>query len=65
MLELTHEATEALLDGGAVDGNATLHDLARQLVNDTRAQVPVADPSGKVIGVMDRGKALDLLLGAG
>ena len=53
------------VDGGAVDGNATLHDLARQLVNDTRAQVPVADPSGKVIGVMDRGKALDLLLGAG
>ena len=51
------------VEGPAIDGRATLHDLARQLVSDTRDQLPVADANGAVIGVMDRSKALDLLLG--
>jgi glycine betaine/proline transport system ATP-binding protein len=39
--------------------------LARQLINETREVLPVADPQGKVIGVMQRAEALDLLLGSG
>ncbi|WP_170476517.1 quaternary amine ABC transporter ATP-binding protein [Ruegeria arenilitoris] len=53
------------LEGNAVDAKATIQDLARQLVNETREAIPVADKSGKVIGVMHRSEALDLLLGAG
>ena len=50
-------------DGEPVDGSRTIQDLARLLVNDTRAALPVADRSGKVVGVMDRDRALDILLG--
>ena len=53
------------LEGEAVDGKATIQEIARQLVNETREAIPVADKSGKVIGVMQRSEALDLLLGAG
>jgi glycine betaine/proline transport system ATP-binding protein len=52
-------------EGAAIDGSATIHDLARQLVNDTREALPVADQSGNVVGVLQRKDALDLLLGAG
>ena len=52
------------VEGDPVAGSATVHDLARQLVEDSRAQVPVADAKGDVIGVMDRKTALDLLLGS-
>ncbi len=54
----------AAVDGPAIDGASTIHDIARQLVSDTRDQMPVADAQGKVIGILDRHKALDLLLGA-
>ena len=37
--------------------------LARQLVNDTRDELPVADRDGNLIGIMNRQEALDLLLG--
>ena len=50
--------------GQPVDGKATIQELARQLVNETREAIPVADTSGNVIGVMQRGDALDLLLGS-
>lgn len=52
------------LEGEAVDGTATIKDLARLLVNDRREKLPVADKSGEVVGVLDRGKALDILFGA-
>ncbi len=52
-------------EGQPVDGTATIQDLARQLVNETREVIPVADKAGQIIGVMHRKDALDLLLGAG
>jgi len=50
-------------EGDAVDAKATVQDLARLLVHDTRAVIPVA-ADGKVIGGMDRAAALDILLEA-
>ena len=61
---LSHPINGTAPEGDAVDGAATIQDLARQLVNDTREAIPVADASGTVIGVMQRSDALDLLLGA-
>ena len=52
-------------EGQPVDGGATIQALARQLVNETREELPVADKSGKVVGVLHRDDALDLLLGEG
>ncbi len=52
-------------EGPPVDGGATIQELARQLVNETRELIPVSDPSGKVVGALRRGEALDLLLGSG
>lgn len=51
------------VEGAAIDGGATIHDLARLLINDPRAHLPVADAQGAVTGVLQRQKALDLLLG--
>ncbi|WP_135503960.1 quaternary amine ABC transporter ATP-binding protein [Roseovarius aestuariivivens] len=51
------------VDGPPVAAHETIQKLARQLVNDERAHLPVADKSGKVIGVIERQKALDVLLG--
>ena len=51
------------VEGAAIDGGATIHNLARLLINDTRAHLPVADAKGAVTGVLQRQKALDLLLG--
>ena len=53
------------VDGPAIAGEKTIHQLARQLVNDTRDHMPVADKSGAVVGVLDRKIALDVLLGEG
>ncbi len=50
-------------EGAALPGGATIRELARQLVNDTRTVVPVAEGGGKVIGALDRSEALDLLFG--
>lgn len=52
------------VDGPPIDGKATIHELARQLVSDPRENLPVADASGTVMGMMNRQHALDLLLGA-
>lgn len=51
------------IEGEAIPGHLTIHQLARRLVNDTRDQLPVSDKSGAVTGIMDRKKALDVLLG--
>ena len=61
---LSKPVNGVLPEGQPVDGGATIQALARQLVNDTREAIPVADRSGQVIGVMQRKDALDLLLGA-
>ncbi len=53
----------AAIEGAAIDGNATIHELARILVNDTREILPVADKQGEIMGVMQRQAALDVLLG--
>lgn len=49
--------------GKAVSASSTILDLARLLVNDKRAQIPVANARNKVIGALDRKQALDILLG--
>ncbi|WP_299774729.1 glycine betaine/L-proline ABC transporter ATP-binding protein [uncultured Tateyamaria sp.] len=50
-------------EGDPVDATASVQDLARLLVQDTRAIIPVAK-SGQVIGGMDRAAALEILLEA-
>ena len=50
--------------GEAVDAKATVQELARLLVHDTRSVIPVAR-DGKIIGGMDRSEALEILLEAG
>ena len=49
--------------GEPVAAGATVAEMARLLVNDTRDELPVADESGAVIGAMNRQEALDILLG--
>lgn len=50
-------------EGDPVDAGATVHGLARMLVNDRRTLIPV-QKSGTVIGAMPRKDALNILLGA-
>ncbi|GAB5470717.1 MAG: glycine betaine/L-proline ABC transporter ATP-binding protein [Rhodospirillales bacterium] len=52
-------------EGAAIDGGATIHEIARVLVNDSRDRLPVADKAGALIGVLRRSEALDILLGKG
>ncbi|MCU9850032.1 betaine/proline/choline family ABC transporter ATP-binding protein [Defluviimonas sp. WL0024] len=52
------------VDGPAVAADATVLQLARQLVNESREMLPVADKSGRLIGAMNRQEALDILLGS-
>lgn len=49
-------------EGQPVAASATIHDLARRLVSDTSAAIPV-ERDGAVIGAMPREKALNVLLG--
>lgn len=51
------------ISGDALPANATIHALARTLVDDTRKNYPLQDDLGKVIGIMNRQEALDILLG--
>ncbi|MEM7668607.1 MAG: betaine/proline/choline family ABC transporter ATP-binding protein [Pseudomonadota bacterium] len=53
----------AIVEGDPVSGDASVLQLARQLVNDTRQSLPVADKTGAIIGAMNRQEALDILLG--
>lgn len=50
-------------EGMPVDGKLTVAQLARQLVNDPRDEVPVNGRDGQLMGVMNRQEALDILLG--
>jgi glycine betaine/proline transport system ATP-binding protein len=52
------------VSGEAIDGNATILELSRQLVEDERTNIPVVSGKGKLIGVLNRKKALDLLFGS-
>ena len=51
-------------EGEAVRAGATIQNLARQLINDTREELPVVTSKGEYLGVMKRQEALDILLGA-
>ncbi len=51
------------VEGTPLPANETLHALARRIVGDTRAFIPVAGADGRVSGLLDRGAAVDLLLG--
>lgn len=62
---LMQPLTGTALEGAPVAADASILHLARQLVNDPRAVLPVADKSGTVIGTMPRQAALDILLGQG
>jgi glycine betaine/proline transport system ATP-binding protein len=51
------------VDGEPVAGAQTIHQLARQLVTDTRDHIPVTGVDGQIMGTMDRKRALEVLLG--
>lgn len=51
-------------EGEPIAAGSTIHDLARQIVEDTRDALPVATEDGRVVGGLDRRRALDILLGA-
>ncbi|RMD91285.1 MAG: ATP-binding cassette domain-containing protein [Alphaproteobacteria bacterium] len=51
------------VDGEPVPASASILSLARRLVNETRDSLPVADERGRVIGILSRAAALDVLLG--
>ena len=52
-------------EGEPVPSTKTIHQLARQLINDTRDTLPVSGKDGALMGVLDRQKALGVLLGDG
>lgn len=51
-------------EGQALAADATLHELGRQIASDPRALIPVAEPDGRRLGLLDRAAALDILFGA-
>ena len=51
------------IEGDAIEGHLTIHQLARQLINDPRESLPVAGKDGTLLGMMNRQTALDILLG--
>ena len=54
---------DAVGEGEPQDAGATVHDMARMLVNDTRDMIPV-QRNGELVGAMPRNEALDILLGS-
>ena len=50
-------------EGLPVAGKSTIRALARQLIDDPRESLPVADEAGRITGVLSRKEALDVLLG--
>ncbi len=50
-------------EGEAIPSGSTLLSIARQLVEDGRDRIPVADEAGRIIGELDRSEALSLLYG--
>ena len=57
-------ARPGMAEGQALAAGASLHQLARYIAADARALIPVAETDGRVIGVLDRAAALDILFGA-
>lgn len=53
----------AAVEGAPVDADETLHGLARMLLCDPRARIPVRGRDGGLVGLMDREAAVDILLG--
>lgn len=51
------------VEGTALPGDAVLHDMARAILADPRAHIPVAGPDGRLLGVLERRQAVDLILG--
>ena len=49
--------------GEPIAAGATIHALARRLVDDTAASYPIAAGDGTLIGTLSRERALDVLLG--
>ncbi|MCP3970226.1 MAG: betaine/proline/choline family ABC transporter ATP-binding protein [Rhodobacteraceae bacterium] len=60
---LSRPLNGAAPEGEPVQASATIQQLARQLVNDAREDLPVADADGALVGVLNRQQALDVLLG--
>lgn len=65
---VVHASVLARAPGGEASGEpvpagATIHELARQIISEDRAVMPVADAGGQIIGNLHRQDALDLLLG--
>lgn len=50
------------VEGASLPAGETLHALARRIVGDSRALIPLMD-QGRIAGLLDRSAALDLLLG--
>jgi glycine betaine/proline transport system ATP-binding protein len=55
---------EGQAEGQALAADATLHALARQIASDSRSLIPVAEADGRLVGLLDRAAALDILFGA-
>jgi glycine betaine/proline transport system ATP-binding protein len=51
--------------GEALPGESSIFALARRIIDDDRALLPVADRAGKVTGALDRQEALRVLFGSG
>ena len=51
------------IPGPALSENATIQELARTLINDTRKEFSIQNESGKITGTMNRQEALEVLLG--
>lgn len=62
---LAQPANGKTVSGEAVEASRTIQSLARMLVSDKRKAIPVQDENGKLVGLMDRKQALDVLLGEG
>lgn len=59
---LAEDVNGRTVEGEPVASKATVLELARLLVNDSRELIPVAGPDGAVTGLLSRQVALDLLL---
>lgn len=53
----------AIPDGEPVQASQTIAALARRIVDDSRAHLPVVNSDGNCIGILARDKALDVLMG--
>ncbi|VDC33454.1 Glycine betaine transport ATP-binding protein OpuAA [Pseudogemmobacter humi] len=60
---LAEPLTGRSAEGPALPGGQTLREMARHLVADRRDWIPVADAQGRTTGVLERARALDILLG--